>query len=168
MTYPLLNGCHACARLGLARFGWDFDASGKFLRTTYIPTPPPPKLLETAAASITVIAAFGSAAAPGTTESAMTVQTGRKGTMRKALIFLAVVILTAFGFAQSTGGNITAASVWKPGSSFVATARAACGKPSGSALGDCLISQMTKAGAPASAVQFSRRVLKLNGEVGIC
>jgi hypothetical protein len=87
--------------------------------------------------------------------------------MRKALIFLAVVILTAFGFAQSTGGNITAASVWKPGSSFVATARAACGKPSGSALGDCLISQMTKAGAPASAVQFSREVLKLSGEVGI-
>ncbi len=46
VTYPLLNGCHACARLGLARFGWDFDASGKFLRTTYIPTPPPPKLLK--------------------------------------------------------------------------------------------------------------------------
>jgi len=45
VSYPLLNGCHACARLGLARFGWDFDANGKFLRTTLIPTPPPPKLL---------------------------------------------------------------------------------------------------------------------------
>jgi hypothetical protein len=46
VTYPLINGCHACARLGLVRFGWDFDATGKFLRTTFIPTPPPPKLLK--------------------------------------------------------------------------------------------------------------------------
>ena len=45
VTYPLLNGCHACQHVGLARFGWDFDASGKFLRTTFIPTPPPPKIL---------------------------------------------------------------------------------------------------------------------------
>ncbi len=44
VTYPLLNGCHACGPVGLARFGWDFDANGKFLRTVYIPTPPPPKL----------------------------------------------------------------------------------------------------------------------------
>lgn len=46
VTYPLIEGCHACKHLGAARFGWDFDASGKFLRTTYIPTPPPPKLLK--------------------------------------------------------------------------------------------------------------------------
>jgi hypothetical protein len=39
LTYPLINGCHACARVGKARFGWDFDASGKFLRTVYISTP---------------------------------------------------------------------------------------------------------------------------------
>ena len=44
VSYPLQDGCHACAHLGLARFGWDFDAKGKFLRTTFIPTPPPPKL----------------------------------------------------------------------------------------------------------------------------
>jgi len=43
--YPLLNGCHACAHVGLARFSWDFNAKGKFLGTTYIPTPPPPKLM---------------------------------------------------------------------------------------------------------------------------
>ena len=84
--------------------------------------------------------------------------------MRKALIFLAVVILTAFGFAQS---SITAASVWQPGNNFVATAKAACGRSNGPALGDCLISQMTKAGAPANAVQFAREVFKSNGEVGI-
>ena len=43
--YPLLNGCHACAPTGLARFSWDFDAKGKFLGTRYIRTPPPPKLM---------------------------------------------------------------------------------------------------------------------------
>ena len=44
VSYPLINGCHACERVGQARFGWNFDASGKFAGTTYIPTPPPPKL----------------------------------------------------------------------------------------------------------------------------
>ena len=45
VSYPLINGCHACQHVGMARFGWNFDASGKFLRTTYIPTPPPPRIL---------------------------------------------------------------------------------------------------------------------------
>ena len=45
VNYPLINGCHACEHVGLARFAWDFDAKGKFLRTMYIPTPPPPKLM---------------------------------------------------------------------------------------------------------------------------
>jgi len=44
VSYPLINGCHACQSVGLARFGWDFDAKGKFLQVVYIPTPPPPKL----------------------------------------------------------------------------------------------------------------------------
>ncbi len=38
VRYPLLNGCHACERIGVVRFGWDFDASGNFLRTAYLPT----------------------------------------------------------------------------------------------------------------------------------
>lgn len=37
VSYPLLNGCHACERVGVARFGWEFDASGKFLRASYLP-----------------------------------------------------------------------------------------------------------------------------------
>lgn len=44
VNYQLINGCHACQHVGIARFGWEFDASGKFLHTTFIPTPPPPKL----------------------------------------------------------------------------------------------------------------------------
>ena len=46
VNYLLINGCHACQRTGIARFGWDFDASGKFLKTVFIPTPPPPKILK--------------------------------------------------------------------------------------------------------------------------
>jgi hypothetical protein len=37
VSYPLINGCHACARVGVARFGWEFDGSGKFLKTVYLP-----------------------------------------------------------------------------------------------------------------------------------
>jgi hypothetical protein len=39
VRYPLINGCHACERVGEAYFGWDFDADGKFLRATYLPAP---------------------------------------------------------------------------------------------------------------------------------
>lgn len=39
LSYPLINGCHACQRVGKAHFGWDFDPSGKFLKTVYIPGP---------------------------------------------------------------------------------------------------------------------------------
>ena len=43
VTYPLINGCHACEHVGFARFGWNFEANGKFLGTTFIPSPVPPK-----------------------------------------------------------------------------------------------------------------------------
>jgi len=51
VSYPILNGCHACRPVGLALFGWDFDAQGKFLRTTYIPVQPPPRKLRPGQAS---------------------------------------------------------------------------------------------------------------------
>ena len=44
VTYPLINGCHACEHVGVVRFGWNFDANGKFTGTVYISTPLPPKL----------------------------------------------------------------------------------------------------------------------------
>jgi hypothetical protein len=40
--YPLLNGCHACARAGQAIFTWNFDAQGKFLGTSFQGMTPPP------------------------------------------------------------------------------------------------------------------------------
>jgi hypothetical protein len=45
VRYPIINGCHACRLLGTVRFGWDFDASGKFLKARYLPIPPLPKIL---------------------------------------------------------------------------------------------------------------------------
>jgi hypothetical protein len=35
VEYPLLNGCHACARAGAAIFNWSFDGKGKFLGTAF-------------------------------------------------------------------------------------------------------------------------------------
>jgi hypothetical protein len=43
VAYLLINGCHACARVGSARFAWEFDSSGKFLRTTYISSSKDPR-----------------------------------------------------------------------------------------------------------------------------
>jgi hypothetical protein len=34
--YLLVNGCHACARIGSARFAFDFDANGKLLGIKFI------------------------------------------------------------------------------------------------------------------------------------
>jgi|SRR5208282_1499986 len=42
VSYPLINGCHACERAGLAIFTWNFDADGKFLGTSFMGMTPPP------------------------------------------------------------------------------------------------------------------------------
>ncbi|MGH9543932.1 MAG: hypothetical protein ACRD23_01830 [Terriglobales bacterium] len=42
VDYPLINGCHACARAGFALFTWNFTAQGKFLGTTFVGMTPPP------------------------------------------------------------------------------------------------------------------------------
>jgi hypothetical protein len=43
VSYPLRNGCHACAHAGDAIFNWNFDAKGKFLGTSFqgLIGPPP-------------------------------------------------------------------------------------------------------------------------------
>jgi putative hemolysin len=42
VSYYLLKGCHACARLGTASFAFDFDSSGKFLGTKFLRVGKPP------------------------------------------------------------------------------------------------------------------------------
>jgi hypothetical protein len=85
--------------------------------------------------------------------------------MRKALVFLVVMMLIPFVLAQS--GSIGASAVWQPANGFVGKAQAACAKSSGSSLQACLIEQMSKAGASADAVAFTRELYKQNGAVGI-
>jgi hypothetical protein len=42
VSYPLLNGCHACERAGFAIFTWNFDGDGQFLGTSFMGLTPPP------------------------------------------------------------------------------------------------------------------------------
>jgi hypothetical protein len=42
LGYPLINGCHACARAGFAEFNWKFGPTGKFLGTGFMGMTPPP------------------------------------------------------------------------------------------------------------------------------
>jgi len=43
LGYPLINGCHACARAGFAEFNWKFGPTGKFLGTSFMGMTPPPE-----------------------------------------------------------------------------------------------------------------------------
>ena len=42
LGYPLINGCHACARAGFAEFNWKFGPNGKFRGTSFMGMTPPP------------------------------------------------------------------------------------------------------------------------------
>ena len=86
-----------------------------------------------------------------------------------SLLLLFVALAAAFVVAQSESAPITASAVWQPGNDFLAKAHAACDKVSPSQkFGDCVISQMSKAEAPADAVNFTRELFKTSGgEFGI-
>jgi hypothetical protein len=89
--------------------------------------------------------------------------------MRNALILLAAVSFASAAFGQSTPAPITNAAAWQVPAGFLQKAHSACDKvePS-SKFTECVISQMSKAGAPADAVAFTRELHKLSGgEVGI-
>jgi len=89
--------------------------------------------------------------------------------MRTASAWLVLTAASAIAFAQTEPTSITASAVWQPGGNFLTQAHAACDKVSPSQkFGDCVVSQMSKAGAPAPAVSFTREVFKqTGGEVGI-
>jgi hypothetical protein len=89
--------------------------------------------------------------------------------MRKTLLFLAALALSSYCQPQSKAGAIGPSAVWQPPPSFRTGARAACGNTSpGRKDSDCLINQMSKAGAPVDAVNFTRKFYKESrGDVGI-
>jgi len=89
--------------------------------------------------------------------------------MRNAIFLHALLLLAAFGFAQSPSANITAAAKWEIPANFVSDAHTTCDKVTPSTkFNGCVIDQMSKAGAPAEAVAFTRELQKqTGGEVGI-
>jgi len=90
--------------------------------------------------------------------------------MCNARLFLAVVGMAGCLTAQSQEGRakIGASAVWQVSPQFLAAAHSACDKSSHSSVGECLIDQMAKAGAPASALAFTRELYKQSrGDFGI-
>jgi hypothetical protein len=79
------------------------------------------------------------------------------------------MVLATCAFGQTTPPPIDASAVWQPSGNFLTDAHAACDKVSPSSkFSDCVINQMSKAGATASAVNFTRELYKqTGGEVGI-
>jgi hypothetical protein len=64
--------------------------------------------------------------------------------------------------------KISASAVWQVSPQFLAAAHAACDKSLGGGNAKCLFAQMTKAGAPAAAVSFSRELYQQShGEFGV-
>lgn len=69
---------------------------------------------------------------------------------------------------NATANRIGSSAVWRPGDQFLTEAHKACDKSAGSQFSECFIDQMTKAGAPAEAVAFTRELYRVNhGDVGI-
>lgn len=89
--------------------------------------------------------------------------------MGKPLAILAVIALATFAFGQATTPPIDASAVWQPTGDFLTGTHAACDKVTpASKFSDCVINQMSKAGASPNAVNFTRELYKqTGGEVGI-
>jgi hypothetical protein len=103
-------------------------------------------------------------------------------TTLRNLLLLALLILLALTIAYSLPPSGTAASqpaasapgkvgpsaVWQPPQNLIADAHAACDKSNPPNYAECFIEQMSKAGAPADAVSFTRMLYRQSdGQVGI-
>ncbi|HEX4439190.1 MAG TPA: hypothetical protein VH854_03910 [Thermoanaerobaculia bacterium] len=77
---------------------------------------------------------------------------------RVLLTILACALAAAAVRAASETVSIGPDSVWNPPGSFNETFHAACGKLEGAKFSDCFVAEMAKAGAPAGAVAFAKRV----------
>ena len=83
------------------------------------------------------------------------------------LVVVAGLSLVESGLSQS-GSKIDASAVWQLTPQFLATAPEICSKASGTGNGECLVSQMAKAGAPLAAVTFTRAINKQShGDFGV-
>jgi hypothetical protein len=88
--------------------------------------------------------------------------------MSKLFILLVLVGASTMLARSQSLPRLDASAVWHMPGGFVANAQTACGPPSVSQFGDCVIRQMVKAGASTASVSFTRRLFKQShGEVGI-
>lgn len=89
--------------------------------------------------------------------------------MRKLLLFIVALVFTGNSVAQANPGTIGASGVWQPPAGLVAAANKVCGNSSeGRKYADCFMAQMSKAGASADAVSFTRVFSKDNhGDLAI-
>lgn len=90
--------------------------------------------------------------------------------MWHARLLLAVIGLSGCVIAQADGGStkIGASAVWQVSPEFIANAPSTCANSSHSKDGECLLDQMTKAGASPVAVNFTRELYKeSHGQFGI-
>jgi len=79
-----------------------------------------------------------------------------------------LLALLLIALAQPLVGAIGPSAVWQPPPDFLAKTHAACDKSNPPNYAQCFIDQMSKLGAPAGAVDFTRMLYKQsNGEVGI-
>ena len=81
--------------------------------------------------------------------------------MRKLLLFVVALVLASNCVAQANPAAISSSGVWQPPANLVASANKQCGNPSdGRKYADCFMAQMSKAGASAAAVNFTREFYK--------
>jgi hypothetical protein len=91
---------------------------------------------------------------------------------QKLAVALAVALGlgTSIAFCQNApaSGKIGPSAVWQPPQDFIAKAHAACDQSNPPNYAECFIDQMSKLGAPADAVSFTRMLYKQSdGQVGI-
>jgi hypothetical protein len=90
--------------------------------------------------------------------------------MRSIYLLLTLLSFVVSLAAQATTppAKVKASAVWQVPAQFTTMARAACERSTASRVGECLIDQMEKDGAPDDAVRFSRELYKeSHGEFGI-
>lgn len=86
--------------------------------------------------------------------------------MLKSYLLPLVCLLASLAQSQNAL-RIDASAVFKMPPGFVGGAQTACGSPASSGFLDCVVQQMTKAGASPAATNFTRELFKQNhGEVG--
>jgi hypothetical protein len=95
--------------------------------------------------------------------------------MKKLTLLLLAVILacSVYSVAQvasaspQTEGKYGASAVWTLSQEFLQAAHAACDKAGSDKVAECFLERMTKAGAPADAVSFTRALYRRTNQFGV-